>query len=117
MRNEGRSGKPRRRRARGPPRSLGMMLRRADPPGSKAVWLRLSGKEGEEGSRGRPSSSPGEVATRPEAVEEVPTMERGLAEIAGTTTTTDPDPGSPVAGAVTGGGAPRGPHRGRGRPW
>ncbi len=47
------------------------------------------------------------MATRPEAVEEAPTSEKGLAEIAGTTTTTDPDPDpdSPVARAATGGGA------------
>jgi hypothetical protein len=74
MRSEGRSGKRRRRRARGRPRSHCMMLRRADLPGSKVVWLRLSGEEGEGGSRGRLSSSPGEAATRPEAEEEVPAM-------------------------------------------
>jgi hypothetical protein len=83
---------------------------RYDAPESRPAWVKgsvaeASGKEGEGGSRGHPSSIPGEVATRPEAVEDVPTTEKGLVEIARTTTTTDPDTDSPVAGAAARGGA------------
>ncbi len=79
------------------------MLQRTDPPGSNEVWRRSSGEEGEGDSRGRPSSSPGEAAFRPEAAEEGPATGRWPAAITGITTT--PDPVSPEAGEAAGDGA------------
>jgi hypothetical protein len=99
----GEERKLRRRRARVLPRSPGTTLQRADPPGLRAAWLRLSGEEGVGGSQGRPSNTHGGAATRSEEGEEGPTSGKDPAETVGNTTAMDPD--SRVTGAATGGGA------------
>ncbi len=107
MRSVGRSGKLRKRRARVLPRSPGTTLQRADLPGLRAAWRRLSGEEGVGGSRGRLSNTLGGAAIRSEEGEEGPTQGKDPAETVGSTTAMDPDPDpdSRVTEAATVGGA------------
>ncbi len=110
--------------SQGPPKKPRYDAAESRPAWVKEAWRRLLGEEGVEGSRGRPSNTPGEAEIRIEEVEEDPTPEKALAAMANSIATTDPgpDPDSRVTEAVTGGGttappeAPTGAAAGPGEP-